>query len=62
MFGLYGGDANKSGTISNSDIDSINSDLNSTGYFNGDCNMSSIISNADKDYVNNNLNISTQVP
>ena len=60
-YGMYAGDANSSGIITNSDKDPINSNLNAAGYYNEDVNMSGIVTNADKDKINENINKSSQV-
>jgi hypothetical protein len=60
-FGLYGGDSDESGIITNADKDPINTNLNANGYYNGDTNFSGIVTNADKDLINANLNAASAI-
>ena len=62
VYGMYAGETNNSGIITNSDKDLINTDLNNSGYYVSDTNMSEIVTNADKDPINSNLNKSAQIP
>ena len=62
VWGMIAGDSNTSGTVSNSDKDAINTNINLSGYYDGDTNMSGTVSNADKDFINTNVNKSSQVP
>ncbi len=61
VYGLYSGDANGSGIITNSDKDPIISNLNEPGYYDADTNCSGIVTNSDKDPVIRNLNKATAV-
>ncbi|MEL6824520.1 MAG: hypothetical protein AAFP70_22395, partial [Calditrichota bacterium] len=62
VFGMFAGETNDSGIITNADKNDIVNDLNTTGYKQSDTNFSGIITNADKSIVNSNLNAATQVP
>jgi len=62
VWGMIAGDVNKSGIVTNSDVDAINADLNTAGYYDSDTNLSGIVSNSDVDLINSNLNKGTQVP
>ena len=61
VYGMYAGDSNQSGIITNSDKDGIISDLNKAGYYEADTNCSGIITNSDKDTIITNLNKATSV-
>ncbi|MCK5147570.1 hypothetical protein KAR48_12505 [bacterium] len=61
VYGMYAGDTNNSGIVTNSDKDSIISNLNSAGYYDADSNCSGIVTNSDKDAIIANLNKSTAV-
>ncbi len=61
VYGMYSGDTNGSGIVTNSDKDSIISNLNSAGYYNADANVSGIVTNSDKDKIIQNLNKATAV-
>jgi len=60
-YGMYSGDTNVSGIITNADKDSIISYLNSAVYHCADANRSGIVTNADKDPIIQNLNKATEV-
>ena len=62
IYGMFAGETNESGIVTNADKDLINTNLNISGYYTSDTNMSEIVTNADKDPINRNLNKSTQVP
>lgn len=61
-FGLYAGETNLSGIISNSDKQPIDDNMNATGYRLGDTNFSGIVSNADKQFIDDNMNEADQIP
>ncbi len=61
IYGMYAGDTNNSGIVTNSDKDSIISNLNSAGYYDADSNCSGIVTNSDKDAIIANLNKATSV-
>ncbi|MGH1364236.1 MAG: beta strand repeat-containing protein [Calditrichia bacterium] len=62
VFGLFAGETNDSGIITNADKSAVISNLNTTGYKVSDTNFSGIVTNADKTPMNSNLNAATQVP
>jgi|GEM_PF-2601265 len=62
IYGMFAGETNDSGIITNADKTNIVNNLNTVGYDQADTNFSGIITNADKSAVNTNLNNATQVP
>ena len=62
IFGLYGGETNLSGIISNADKVPVDINIGLVGYDIGDCNFSGIISNADKVYIDLHIGEVSQVP
>ena len=61
VYGMYAGDTNGSGIITNSDKDPIITNLNSAGYYDADANCSAIVTNADKDPIITNLNKASNI-
>ncbi|MCK5147571.1 hypothetical protein KAR48_12510 [bacterium] len=61
IYGMYGGDSNQSGIVTNSDKDGIIANLNEAGYYDADTNCSGIVTNSDKDAIIANLNKATSV-
>lgn len=59
VYGMYAGDTNGSGIVTNSDKDPIITNLNNAGYYDADSNLSGIVTNADKDPIITNLNKAT---
>lgn len=62
VYGMPGGETNKSGIITNADKSPIINNLNQVGYYNADVNMSGIVTNSDKSLIINNLNQFSQIP
>ncbi|MCK5147568.1 LamG domain-containing protein [bacterium] len=61
VYGLYAGDGNQSGIVTNSDKDGIIANLNEAGYYDADTNCSGIVTNSDKDAIIANLNKATSI-
>ena len=61
VYGMYAGDTNGSGIITNADRESIYANLNSSGYSVADVNCSGIITNADRESIYSNINKASQV-
>jgi len=61
-FGIFAGETNLSGIISNADKVPIDLNMDATGYFLGDCNFSGIVSNSDKVFIDLNMNETGQLP
>ncbi|NQT76659.1 MAG: hypothetical protein HQ565_03020 [Bacteroidetes bacterium] len=61
-YGLYAGETNLSGIISNADKQIIDDNIDATGYHLADCNFSGIVSNADKQFLDDNMNKADQIP
>jgi len=60
-YGMYAGDTNGTGIITNADKIDIATDLNQSGYYNADANGSGIVTHSDKDVILQNLNKSSMV-
>ncbi len=61
-FGMFAGETNLSGIISNADKVPIDINMGFVGYDMGDCNFSGIISNSDKVFIDLNMGEVGQVP
>ncbi len=61
VYGMYAGDTNGSGIVTNSDKTSIISDLNSSGYYDADANCSGVVTNSDKTPIISNLNKASDI-
>ena len=61
-FAIYAGETNLSGIITNADKQTIDDNMNATGYQLADTNFSGIVSNADKQFIDDNMNEADQIP
>ena len=61
-YGMYAGETNYSGTVTNGDKQAIDDNMNVSAYLVGDINFSGTVTNGDKQDIDNNMNVSTQVP
>jgi len=62
VFGLYGGDVNRSGIVNNADRSLIISANLQSGYKSEDANLSGIVSAPDRNFATNNNTKGTLVP
>lgn len=62
VYGLFSGETNASGIITNADKDAVSNDKNLSGYYISDTNFSGIVTNSDKDPIIGNKNKATSVP
>ena len=62
VYGMYAGETNDSGIITNADKSAIIANLNLAGYYKADTNFSGIVTNADKSFIIENTNKASEVP
>ena len=62
VYGMYAGETNDSGIITNADKSAVIADLDKVGYYKADTNFSGIVTNADKSFIIENTDKASEVP